>query len=96
MAEKLALEQLSLGVAVHRERAAQARRLAAQISDPTAQHGLLQRANEQERCAEALEAQIAVLKEVAPIATPEPDPNIAVLKPSPATPASDRPDGTAT
>jgi hypothetical protein len=94
MVEKTEFDQLSLRAAVHRERATQARRLASEINDTIAQHGMLQHADEQERRAEELEAQIAVLKEAAQIAEPEQD--IAALKLPPQTPARDKPDGTAT
>jgi hypothetical protein len=90
MVDKAELEQLLLRVAAHRERATQARRLAAEINDTGAQHGLLDHANDQERRAEALEAQCAVLKQTAPIADPAQD-IAAALKPP-----ADKPDDTAT
>jgi hypothetical protein len=50
-------------IAALRERAGQARRLANEVDDKLAREGLIQHAEEFERRAEELEAQLAVLKE---------------------------------
>jgi len=66
-------------IAALRERAGQARRLANEVDDKLAREGLIQHAEEFERRAEELEAQLAVLKEESPPADPVND--IAALKP---------------
>ena len=66
-------------IAALHERAAQARRLAKEVTDKLAREGLLQHAEEFERRAEELEARLAVLKEAAQPADPIED--IAALKP---------------
>jgi len=50
-------------IAALRERAAQARRLAKELSDRLAREGLIQHAEEFERRAEELEARLAVVKQ---------------------------------
>jgi hypothetical protein len=79
MADHQDVAGLVLHVAALRERAAEARRLAAEISDKLAQEGLLKHADEFDRHAEALEARIAAAKETDLAADPAPD--IAALKP---------------
>jgi predicted nucleic acid-binding Zn-ribbon protein len=64
-------------IAALRERAAQARRLAKEITDKLAREGLSQHAKEFERRAEELEARLAILKETSQAATED----IAALKP---------------
>jgi len=67
-------------IAALRERAGQARRLATEVDDKLASEGLIQHAEEFERRAEELEAQLAILKEESPPADPMND--IAALKPT--------------
>ncbi len=62
-------------IAALRDRAAQARRLAKEITDKLAREGLLQHAEEFERRAEELEARLAVLRETHSIG------DMAALKP---------------
>lgn len=66
-------------IAALQERAAQARRLAKEVTDKLAREGLLQHADEFERRAEELEARLAVLKEAAQ--SPDPNADVAALKP---------------
>lgn len=65
-------------IAALRERAAQARRLANEVDDKLASEGLIQHAEEFERRAQELEAQLAVLKEAQ---SADPINDIAALKP---------------
>ncbi len=58
-------------IAALRERAAQAQRLAREVTDKLAREGLLEHAKEFERRAAELEAQLAVLKQAGPPAEAE-------------------------
>lgn len=60
MPDKVELAELLLRITVLRERAEQARRLAAQISDKQAIEGLYRGAEELDRRMKELEAQVAV------------------------------------
>jgi hypothetical protein len=73
-------------IAALRERAVQARRLANEVEDRLAREGLIQHAEEFERRAEELEAQLAVLKEL-----PSNDAisDVAALKPPGGKPAGE-------
>ncbi|HEX3974088.1 MAG TPA: hypothetical protein VHX19_22325 [Stellaceae bacterium] len=66
-------------IAALRERAAQARRLANEVDDKLAREGLIQHADEFERRAQDLEAQLVALKEETQSA--DPSDGIAALKP---------------
>ncbi|HWE72992.1 MAG TPA: hypothetical protein VG328_07520 [Stellaceae bacterium] len=65
-------------IAALRGRAAQARRLAKEVDDKLAREGLIQHAEEFERRAQELEAQLAVLNEEAQSSNPIKD--VAALK----------------
>jgi hypothetical protein len=80
--------ELLAHIAVHRERAAQARRLAEQVSDNLARQGLLRHAAEIEARAQELQAQLAALVENSQAT--EPDQNIAALKLPPEEPETRR------
>jgi predicted nucleic acid-binding Zn-ribbon protein len=87
MSDKDDIAGLQPHIAALRERAAQARRLAKDITDKLAREGLSQHAEEFERRAEELEARLAVLKAASQPA--EPMENIAALKPSDSKPESE-------
>ena len=70
-------------IAALRERAAQARRLAKEVTDKLAREGLLQHAEEFERRAEELEVRLAVLREAHPTG------DMAALKPPGSKPESE-------
>ena len=73
MADK-ALAEIRLHIAAHRERAATARRLAAEFADIGACQGMLDHAEALERRAAAMEAELAALSDaVAAEAAPQAD-----------------------
>jgi predicted nucleic acid-binding Zn-ribbon protein len=74
-------------IAALRERAAQARRLAEEVSDKLARESLMQRAEEFERRADELEARLVALK--AASAPPDSTESIAALKPPSGKPTSE-------
>jgi hypothetical protein len=79
MAEKDDIDELMLHIAMLRERAEHARRLAREVRDTLASRGLLEHAEEYDRHAAEIEARVAVLKQAAQPTSSEP--NIAALKP---------------
>ena len=64
MVNDVAIVQLTLRAANHRQQALRTRRLAEQINDALAHHQLLQYAAERERQADDFEVEAAVLKEL--------------------------------